>query len=324
MTAVVDQASGRFERFCVVGLGNHARTKLIPAILSNGQAVAGVVTTGTGDPALSAPVFGSLTDAIGALPSGTTFVLANPPVAHFPQAMALIEAGRDLFVEKPAFVTRQEAETVAAACEASGVVMVEAFMHRHTDLYRRLRALDPGEIAAIQVCFLIPQMPEGTYRQAGEIAASSLYDMGCYPLSLLSDLGLRLDGIAIGSVVHGGDPMREAIALTGQAGNALVDIRIGVGAPYANSVTVTLVDGRRTTFAPFFYGRAGEKRLTGGAEVELIHDPNAIEKMFAVHRRDWLSNQTSRHRKMTEVTATLQRLGKDLCIHREKARPVAF
>ena len=37
--------SGRWERFCVVGVGSHARNRLIPAIRANGQILVGVVLT---------------------------------------------------------------------------------------------------------------------------------------------------------------------------------------------------------------------------------------------------------------------------------------
>src|SRR4051794_10368864 len=97
-----------FQRFCIVGLGNHALTKLIPAIIANGQQIAGFVTSRPNSADVpSGPIFRRLDEALSALPSDTVFVIATPPAIHFDHAMLAINAGRDVFVEKPAFVTKR-------------------------------------------------------------------------------------------------------------------------------------------------------------------------------------------------------------------------
>src|SRR5687768_8951816 len=103
-----------WQRFCVVGLGGHARTKLIPAIEANGQQLAGVVTSAASSP-VAAPAFTTVEQAIAALPGDTVFVIASPPGAHASQALAALAAERDVVVEKPAFVATAEAEAASEA-----------------------------------------------------------------------------------------------------------------------------------------------------------------------------------------------------------------
>ena len=188
-----------------------------------------------------APIFRDVETALVNLPPQTVFVIATPPALHFAQAMQVIQAGRDVILEKPAFTRRREAVDATAEVARSGSVLVEAFMHRHTNLYRRLLGAWQTEVAirSIEADFLIPEMPTtGTFRQNADIASSSLYDMGCYPLSLLSDLGLPLNGLAVAEVGHAGDSGKEAVRLVGRLADVEVDIRIGVGPVYVNRVSI--------------------------------------------------------------------------------------
>jgi predicted dehydrogenase len=314
---------GRFRRFCVVGLGNHARTKLIPALVANGQMVVGTVSRRL-ERAGAAPAFGSVAEALAALPADTVFVIASPPPLHFAQAMEVVGAGRDLFVEKPAFATGCEARTALAEAAARSAVLVEAFMHRHTELYRRLVAgwhADRARIEAIEVAFLIPVMPAGTFRQQDAINCSSLYDVGCYPLSLLADLGLPLGSIGIAGVDSAGDPAREAIQLAGRCDGVQIDVRIGVG-EYTNRVSFHGNGGGTRSFSPFFSGRPGNKTISDrspeSAADEVLHDTDAFEAMFLVSREAWIATQQQRGETIVEVAETLERLGRTLEAHRRE------
>lgn len=305
-------------------MGNHARTKLIPALIANGQRIAGLVTRGDATTLPDAPVYPDVETALAALPSDTVFVLASPPILHFCQAMPIIRAGRDVIVEKPAFISRDETVEAAEAATRSGSVLVEAFMHRHTKLYAALLEAWRGEreIVSLKAEFLIPEMPTlGTFRHAPDIASSSLYDMGCYPLSLLSDLGLPLDDLDITRVDHPGDPGRERVTMAGWPGGVEVHIGIGVGPAYVNRVTFQTRDDRSVSFEPFFFGRPGERRMDSGMAPDstrrTIQEENAFEAMFAVPRSTWAADQAFRLERMAVVAGSLERLGCALATFRK-------
>lgn len=308
---------GRFERFCVVGLGGHARAKLIPAIVANGQTLAGVVTRQATD-LPDVPACRTVSDAVAALPADTAFVIATPPALHFDAAMTALAAGRDVIVEKPAFVTEAQARDAANTAAASGRVLVEGFMHRHTGLYRRLLAdwkARRGAVKQVDIAFLIPAAPAATFRQHTAIESSALCDIGCYALSLLADLGLPLEAIRIENVAFAGDPRREAITLSGTADGIAARTLVGIGKSYTNEVSLTLDDGT-IAYAPFFYGRPGEKtvalRHAGETTQEPLTDGNAFEAMFGTPRAHWLATQGDRSARMIAVTAAMERLGREL------------
>ncbi|MDZ4390687.1 MAG: Gfo/Idh/MocA family oxidoreductase [Gemmatimonadales bacterium] len=318
--------TGRFERFCIVGLGNHALTKLVPALVANGQEVVGVVTRQPGGISPPASAFSDIDTALADLPADTVFVVATPPSLHFDQAMRVIEAGRDAIIEKPAFLSGRDASEAIAASTRRGTILVEGFMHRYAALYRRFLgewAAGGEEIEAINAVFMVPGMPAGTFRQKSDIASSGLYDIGCYPVSLLTDLGLPLDELTAMRVDFPGEVDREAVRLSGWLNGVRVDIRTGIDAAYANRVSLTLRGGEEIRFSPFFYGRAGDRTISRGSAAagtaEVVHDADAFQAMFAVTRSTWLSNQAERNRLMVESARSLERLGEELAGVRSSA-----
>jgi len=305
-----------FSRFCVVGLGNHARTKLIPALTANRQQIVGVVTKQSYS---EAPNFSHLEEALSIVPSDTVFVISTPPTMHFDQALFVTKAGFDLILEKPAFINKRDALEVVAESTHRGTVLVEGFMHRYTELYRRMMAWfrsEQSSIFAVEATFVVPVMPKGTFRHNGFIPSSSLYDIGCYVLSLFADLDLPLDNLEMKQVLFPGDRDREILHLEGILGTVLANVRIGVDATYTNTVSFRTNKGVTMTFSPFFYGRSGEKlilRQYQSARIEqIVGDHNAYEEMFAIPRRVWLEDQAGRAKRMTDVTAALERLGEVL------------
>lgn len=320
---MLDLADGKPMRFCVVGLGNHARTKLVPALVANGQQIVGVVTSQSNP--LPLPIFHHLDAALSTLPPDTVFVIATPPAVHFKQAILAIQAGRDVILEKPAFVTRLEAITAVAESARRGTALAEAFMYRHTRLYRRLTTCWQAQrhcIDAIDITFVVPELPAGTFRQNDDIASSCLYDIGCYAIALLVDLDLPLHALDLREVDSPDDHRREALHLNGVLGGIHANIRIGVNADYVNMVSFQAKNGETTTFSPFFYGRPSEKVIScasaSATSRKSICDGNAFEEMLAVPRQTWLDGQPQRALRMIEVATTLTRLGDALEMFRRR------
>ncbi len=309
----------RFRNFCIVGVGGHARTKLIPAIEANGQSVTAVVSSQPAKNFTDAAVFVRLEDAIAKLPRDTAFFIATPPALHFEQAKLVLQNGFDLFLEKPAFATRRDAEQVVALCEERPVVLVEGFMHRYTRLYSELLAVwasSRARVRRIEIRFLIDKMPPGTFRQEPDVVSSALYDIGCYPLSLLADIGLGQAGLRVSTLQFAGNPDKTRIGIAGSTDEVAIDVDIGVAEAYANSVCLHLSDGETICFAPFFYGRKAERTITtssgGKSTTRTLSDENAFEVMLARPRLVWLRDQAERSRQMIEVAGRLEGLAREL------------
>lgn len=311
--------SGPWARFCVVGLGGHARTKLMPAIEANGQTVDAVVTSQAAEQHPSRRVFRSIEEAVAALDRDCAFVIASPPAAHHAQTLAAVQAGFDVIVEKPAFVTEAEVRSVRQAAEANGAILVEAFMHRHAGAHAELLRSWRDQ-SRLEVRFLIPAMPPGTFRLDAALANASLYDIGSYPVSLMADLGLSLDALAIERVEHAGDPARERVRLTSPD----ADVEIGVAETYANAVSISDPEGGRIDWSPFFFGRPGPRSVTrtdpsGAVQTETHDEANAFQTMFRTPRGRWAETAAARWDAIAAQTRTLERLAKELAWIRNRS-----
>jgi myo-inositol 2-dehydrogenase/D-chiro-inositol 1-dehydrogenase len=64
-----------------------------------------------------------------------------PPKLQAPLAIECLEAGKPVFVEKPATATLEDAYAVKAACDRSGKFLMIGFMKRFSEPYRRAREL---------------------------------------------------------------------------------------------------------------------------------------------------------------------------------------
>jgi len=311
------------QRYCVVGVGGHARNKLIPALLANDQQVVGLVSTQSPDFLPCAPVFDKIDSALLALPSDTVFVIATPPALHFEQVRSAVDAGRDVIVEKPAFVLADDARKIASICKAQGTIVVEGLMHRHTSLYRRFVEywfIHRNRIDAMDAVFLIPELPPGTFRQGSSIASSCLNDMGCYVISLLAELLLPLADLRLVHLSHFGQGL-EKISICGVLDGVKISIKIGVAATYQNVIELQTRDGEIARFLPFFYGRPGKRWITVGSHTsikkEVLVDVNAFQVMFRVPRLQWLADQAARSARMIAVATCLEALGHELLAFRQ-------
>lgn len=104
------------------------------------------------DPARAALVAGEAgvpaLDAAALLAASDAVVVAVPTRFHHAHAMQAIAAGRHLFVEKPLAGTMAEAEEIAAAARARGVVLQVGHIERYSAAIRTLRAAAAGEGAS--------------------------------------------------------------------------------------------------------------------------------------------------------------------------------
>ena len=145
-------------------------------------------------------MFLTVADAISCLPKTTLFVIATPPNVHYAQARAVIEADRDVFVEKPAFLSLKESAELSRLASERGVVLVEMLMYLENNSVQQIideLKCAPGSVKNIECQFLIPSVPLGTFRTEASLGNSLLSDMACYPLSLLAIAGYDLSNLVL-------------------------------------------------------------------------------------------------------------------------------
>lgn len=121
-------------------------------------------------------------EALLADPGVDAVYICLPNALHHRWTMAALAAGKHVLCEKP--YTRRPDEVTEAfdAADAAGLVLMEAFMWRHTPLARRFVELLPtiGELQQIRSTFSFSLDDGADIRLSSELEGGSLMDVGTY------------------------------------------------------------------------------------------------------------------------------------------------
>jgi predicted dehydrogenase len=111
-----------------------------------------------------------------------------PNHLHAEWTIAAARAGKHVLCEKPLATTTADAERMIEACEAEGVLLMEAFMYRLHPTWEAVRASVAsgriGELRVVQSWFSYFNDDPGDIRNIVEAGGGALYDIGCYCVNL--------------------------------------------------------------------------------------------------------------------------------------------
>ena len=117
---------------------------------------------------------------------------ALPNGLHGRWSIAAADAGKHVLCEKPFTANAQEAEQVASAADATGVVVMEAMHYRYHPLMRRAcEIVESGALGAVRhvETRMIVVLPKGSdIRYRLDLAGGATMDVGCYAIHQLRAL----------------------------------------------------------------------------------------------------------------------------------------
>jgi predicted dehydrogenase len=143
-------------------------------------------------------------EALVADPDVDVVYVATPHPAHASAALAALDAGKHVLVEKPFTMSAAEAQAVADKAEAAGLVALEAMWTRFLPhMLEITQLLADGAIGDPQVLIAnhdqdLPTDPKHRLNDP-ELGGGALLDLGIYPISFAVDVfGLpqRVDAMA--------------------------------------------------------------------------------------------------------------------------------
>ncbi len=120
-------------------------------------------------------------------PAVDVVYIATPHPSHADLALAAIDAGKHVLVEKPLALDAAQARQVVSRARAAGVYCAEAlwtFFLPRFDVVRRL--IDRGEVG--ELCTVLAEygeyLPDDHRAMDPALAGGSLLDLGTYPIAL--------------------------------------------------------------------------------------------------------------------------------------------
>jgi xylose dehydrogenase (NAD/NADP) len=128
--------------------------------------------------------YGSYEDLL-ADPSVEAVYISLPNSLHHAWTMRALEAGKHVLCEKPYTRHPGDVEEAFDLAEARDLLLMEAFMWRHSRQTARFLELLPriGELQAIRATFSFRLEDEGNIRLRASLDGGSLMDVGCYCVS---------------------------------------------------------------------------------------------------------------------------------------------
>ncbi len=183
-------------RWGVLGCARIARTQVVPAILRCANARLQAVASR--EPAKLAEfreLFGDFTahasyQALLDDPAVDAIYVPLPNSLHREWAIRAMRCGKHVLCEKPLALNSEEAGEMIRTARECGVLLMEAFMYRYTDRVRQIsRVLASGalgEIRSVNSTFRFFLDRENTIKEKPELGGGAMYDVGVYPLNLIS------------------------------------------------------------------------------------------------------------------------------------------
>lgn len=139
--------------------------------------------------------YGSYADALADGRIDVAFV-ATPPASHLELVVAALRQGKDVLVEKPAFLRARDCDAVARVAEEAGRRVFVAENYCYKPLVRTLRALlaaeTIGAVRFVQVNAVKRQGVGGWREDPTQAGRGALFEGGIHWIDLVAHLGLRV------------------------------------------------------------------------------------------------------------------------------------
>jgi predicted dehydrogenase len=199
--------------------------------------------------------FGSY-DALLAAPDVDVVYVSLPNHLHAEWTIRALEAGKHVLCEKPVALSVGQVDAIAAAAERGGRLAVEAFMYLHHP--QILRAIELarggalGRLVLVNGTFSFPLTHVGDPRVDPAMGGGSLWDVGCYPVSLARRIaGEEPDAVGAFARFDGRGVDRTFIGQLHFPGGLLAQFDSGFGAPDRERVEIVGSDATLVLDSPF-------------------------------------------------------------------------
>ncbi|MCL4560994.1 MAG: Gfo/Idh/MocA family oxidoreductase [Chloroflexi bacterium] len=174
--------TGRINRSLIPAIRNSSRCRLV-AVSSRNPETARIYSREWQIP----KSYGSYADML-ADPEVEVVYNSLPNSLHAEWTLKAIEAGKHILCEKPLAITLAEVDAILAASRRMGVVVTEAFMYRHhpqtIKIQELIKAGLVGKIWLVRSAFSFQLTRKGDIRLDPGLGGGSLWDVGCYPVSI--------------------------------------------------------------------------------------------------------------------------------------------
>ena len=183
--------------------------------------------------------------------------VALPSTLHHEWTMRALRAGKHVLCEKPFSRRPEQVEEAWDEAARRGLVLMEAYMWRHSPQTALLVELLPrvGALQTIASTFTFGLTRDDDIRLVRELGGGSLLDLGCYCVSAARLLAGREPDRVLAEQVLGRGGVDEVFAGTLRFGEVLATFQCGFRGEHSSLVAIG-ADGELTAPDPWHAARA--------------------------------------------------------------------
>ncbi|MDB4916145.1 MAG: Alcohol dehydrogenase zinc-binding domain protein [Gemmatimonadetes bacterium] len=175
----------------VIGAGNFATRTLIPALRSTSASLHTIVSSGGTSAAVAGSKFGfqhaasSLDPVFADKSIDTVFVLTRHN-SHASLVIRALQAGKNVFVEKPLALTDMELDEVRVEAERAGTLLMVGFNRRFAPLAREAAELLGGRVGPLSIVVTVNAgaIPREHWTQDLEVGGGRIIGEACHFVDL--------------------------------------------------------------------------------------------------------------------------------------------
>ena len=302
----------------VWGLGNHAHNRILPALSAMDEIkLIGVCSRNSKVVEACAEEWSCYgwNDPEQMLNSTEVDVvyIATPIGVHFSLAKQAIEAGKNVWCEKPLTCSYIDTQALVSLAEKKGKVLTESFMYLYHPQFQRVKKFvdDSKGVHSVICRFGIPTLDKPGFRSKLELCGGALWDVATYTVSAMLPLFPDQQVKVIFSEVLTKKGMQvdsEGRAVLRFSQGATAYLEWGVGVAYKNEIDLWAKDS--SFFTDKIFSKPKEyqpqykiRDINGNESVENGEQSEQFMNMFS----NFLKIMNDKRKAVTERKSILQR-----------------
>jgi len=280
-------------KYCIIGLGNHARTKIYPSLnVKNANIYS--VTRNKNNEILNIKNFKNINLAYKKLGNKCIYIISTPPKSHLKFLKYLITKGiKIIYVEKPLLIKSKKIRDIIELKNLNQKI-IEVFPYKDTLMFKYFYdyiKYNKNDISDIKIKFTIPSLPVNTFRDKSELYSSLLFDIGCYPIELLFHLNLVSDISSLTKIKN--RFLNNYFDINFTSNDLKISISIGQSKIYKNYILLKNKSGTKVKFDKFFYARKSIKQIS------FYNKKNIIAKKIKLQENNFFNNYFTNYKKIS-------------------------
>ena len=242
----------KINKICIVGYGSHVEKTIIPSLTLNKKNIK-IITSKSNINGFT--TYPSLKTGLKMITKDYIFFNSTPPNLHYSTSKLILSSGFNLIVEKPVCLSVIQLEKLRKLAQKKKLFIYENMMYLHTKQFSLFKKhlKKKNLIRSIYLNFSIPKFNKNSFRIKKNLNSSLLYDVGCYPFSLISYFKFKIKNFLISYKFK--NKLLSKLNVKFRSENIDFFITISFFEKYKNFAKINFVNKSSLELSYFFYGK---------------------------------------------------------------------